>query len=102
GGDVLQAWQEVRIVVRTMAVVAHQRATGALRVVELGLREPVVEKERNPPRQRLSEAAHERARMQLNFRAVVVCGKRQFESGAQYRVGRRRFEIEKPVVYRVV
>ena len=44
-GDVLQAREEERIVVRAMAVVAHQRALGALRVVELAPREAVVEEE---------------------------------------------------------
>lgn len=58
-GDVLQPRQPERIVVRVLAVVAHQRAVGAVRVVVLAGRKAVVEQQQQAALERRAGAADE-------------------------------------------
>ncbi len=61
-GDVLQARQIERVIVRVMAVVAHQRAACALRMVILACAETVIDEQQRAFVHALAQAGDEAAR----------------------------------------
>ena len=87
-GDVLQAGQEKRIGMRAVAVVAHQRALGALRMVVLMRRKTVIDEQDHAARHRLRQCAHESAGYQLYFGLVPGRQPQRLGRRAQLR-GRR-------------
>src|SRR5450759_2210126 len=65
--DVLQAGQKERIIMRMVAVVAHQRAIAALRMIELARAEAVVDEQHRALLQSLREAVDQAARGEADF-----------------------------------
>ena len=71
-GDVLQAGQEERVVVRMVAIVAHQRAAAALRVVELARAETVVDEQQRALFQAACQAVDQAACGEADFADIIV------------------------------
>ena len=58
GGDVLAAHLHQRVAIGQVALVAHHRAHVALRMVILGLREPIVDEKGRAACQFVTQGAH--------------------------------------------
>ncbi len=72
GGDVLQANQKEGIIVRVVAVVAHQGAGVALRMVILARAKAVIDEQHGACFKALAQAADQAARCERNFAEVIV------------------------------
>src|SRR3989344_3879482 len=67
GGDVLQTDERQRIVMGAMTVVAHERAVGALRMVELRARKAVIDEQHHALLQDIGDTSNPGLGLEIYF-----------------------------------
>src|SRR5690242_12922393 len=82
-GDVLKTRQEKRIVVRTMAVMAHEGARRALWMIVLTAAEPIIDEQQRATNKRTGQGAYQSRHGQADFAYIGRHGRQLSRTSTQ-------------------